>query len=138
MKENILVIAFSFLLIAIPSVLIGVGFKLSTGVFFAPFLISLGLLFVAGQIYNSVVQQKNSVTIEQYKLKRTELESSQNIEVSCAYCKARNIIPIKLSLRNTFNCKECEQENLIIFQFATAQVTTPLTIPSYGATNGNT
>ena len=118
--------------------LIGIGFNVSGGGFIAPFLISIGVFFIIGEIYNKITSQKNTIKIEQFKLKRAELETSQNVEVSCAFCKTRNIIPIKLSLRNTFNCKQCKQENLIIFQFATAQVTTPLTIPSYGATNGVT
>lgn len=138
MKEHYLILLFSLATITIPAFLIALGFLLYYHVFFAPFLVGIGIFCIIGTALNSYMQKKGIHQVETIKMKRAQEENSQNIEVSCAYCKVRSSVPIKLSDRNTYICPACDQENLVIFQFATAQITTPLVLSQYGDSNGLT
>lgn len=132
LKAKIVLILLSCLIILIPSVVISIGLYYFIGHFFATLLISSGLVFIIGQISNIMAQKAAELNVIKLKTNLAEIASAQSMEVSCSYCKSRNIVPIKLSQRNIFNCKDCKQANLIIFQFATAQISTPLELPQLG------
>lgn len=134
-KEALIVIGLSLALLVIPALLVAGGLFFLWGHFWLTFLVALAVAWMIGQLSNIFFQQKASVEIERLKVKLTEIYNQQSVEVSCAYCKDRNLIPIRLNQRNTFSCKVCKQTNLIIFQFATAQITTPLEEPQLGAVN---
>jgi len=131
-KESFLLIALSILFLIIPSSLIAVALSMMYGHFLIFFLGAFASIFVIGQISNIAVHKKAELDIVRIKNQLTAIINQQSVEVSCAYCKDRNLVPIKLNVRNTFECKECKQTNLIIFQFATAQITVPLENPQLG------
>lgn len=132
MKAKLVVILISLALLIIPSALAAGALALFFSYFFAWFLGALAVTFVIGQISNLWVQRKAELDILRVRNQLIEITSQQSVEVSCSYCKVRNHVPVKLNGRNTFECTACKQTNLIIFQFATAQVTTPLENPQLG------
>jgi ribosomal protein L37AE/L43A len=134
-KETVLISALSLLAWFIPSLVIALALFLMFGHFLVMLLCSLGIVWLLGQLSNLFFQQKGHIEIEKLKLKLIEINNQQSAEVSCAYCKERNLVPIKLNIRNVFKCKQCKQSCLIIFQFATAQITTPLEEPQLGSTD---
>lgn len=132
-KHLLIVIAISFLIILIPSSLISLGLYLFLGHFLQYLLISIGVIFVIGQLSNQYFQRRIELDINNFKAKIEELKNEQSIEATCAYCKTRMMVPIKLSQRITHACPSCKQVNLIIFQFTTAQISTPMDLPQLGA-----
>jgi hypothetical protein len=134
-KEKTIVISLSLLAILIPALLISAALFMVWKNFWLIFLIVLAICWIIGQVSNMFFQQKATVEVEKLRLKLTEINNQQSAEVPCAYCKDRNLVPIRLNQRNTFSCKQCKQTNLIVFQFATAQITTPLEEPQLGALN---
>lgn len=128
LKTELIVLLSALGIWIIPSLLIALGVYLKNGTFFVPLLISLALIFLLGQITDSFLKTKTKVEIERVLLRKKELELEQSVEVSCSHCKERNLVPVRLNGRNTFECKGCKQVNLVIFQFTTARVTTPLII----------
>lgn len=132
MKAKLIVILISLALLIIPSLLGAGALALFAGHFLAWFLGALAVTFVIGQVSNMWVQRKAELDMHRIRNQLTEIASQQSVEVSCSYCKVRNHIPVKLSGRNTFECTGCKQTNLIIFQFATAQITTPFENPQLG------
>lgn len=132
-KAELSVIILSLLILIIPSTIVGVIWFLATGSFILPCIVSFVLLWIFGQLSNVFFQQKASVEIERIKLQLVNINNQQSVEVSCAYCKHRNVMPIKLNERNILSCSQCNQSSLVIFQFTTAQITTPLELPQLGA-----
>ena len=135
-KEQVIVIGLSTLVILVPALLIASAFFIAKHWFLIPFLVSAAAFWIAGQISNMFFDYKTTVDLQKLRLKEIEMLNEQSIETSCSYCKDRNVVPIRLNERNTFSCKACKQTNLVIFQFATAQITTPLQEPQLGAING--
>lgn len=125
-KTTTFILLSSLAIWIVPSILISLAIFYYTNHFVIPFLIVLGVVYLIGYLSDAFFKQKTVVDIQRLNVKIKELEMQQSVEVSCSYCKERNIVPIKLNTRNTFNCQHCKQLNLMIFQFATARVTTPL------------
>lgn len=136
MKEKLIIITLSSIFLLVPSLLLAISAFLIFGHFWISFLISLGILFEFGQVSNMIAQRRGNLDIINLKTKLAQISSQQSVEISCSYCKERNIVPIRLDLRNEFDCKSCKKSNLVIFQFASAQITTPLELPQLG-TNVN-
>ena len=132
LKENTVLIGLSLLFLLIPSLLIAWGLSYFFQHFWVLLIISIGCVFIIGQISNMWVRKKADMDILRIKNHLTEIATQQSVEVSCSYCKDRNLVPVRLNTRNTFECKKCNQTNLIIFQFATAQITVPLENPQLG------
>jgi hypothetical protein len=132
MKHNIILFLLSLGYTVLPALFISLGIGLLTGQYLSTFLVSLGLVFIFGILSNDWIQNRTLRQLSILELKKKEIDNQQSVEVTCSYCKARNIIPVKLSNRNTFDCKECKKTNLIIFSFATAIITEPLKLPQLG------
>jgi Zn finger protein HypA/HybF involved in hydrogenase expression len=133
-KQLLTILAISLGIILIPAVVISLGLSHFIGGFWWILLIAAGVIFLIGEISNQYFQRRIAFDIVTYKTRIEELKNEQSITASCAYCKTRLTIPIMLSKRNTHECPECKQTNLVIFQFTTTQITTPLQLPQIGAT----
>ncbi len=133
--SNIVLILLSLTAWIIPSLSLSFAVYLLTNHFIVPFLINLGIVYLIGYIMDLFFKYKTQNKILKFEIDTKTLELQQSVEVSCAYCKVINVIPVKLNIRNTFECNSCKQINLMIFQFATAQVTTPLETNLLGANN---
>jgi len=133
-KQLLTILGISLGIILIPSFLISLGLAHFYGGFWWLLLLSSGIIFLIGEISNQYFQRRIAFDIATFKTKIEELKNEQSISVSCAYCKTRLSIPIVLSKRNTHECPNCKQTNLVIFQFTTAQITTPLELPQIGTT----
>jgi hypothetical protein len=136
-KQLLTIGAISASIIFIPALLIAFGVFLILGYFWGAFIISCGIIFIIGELSNQYYQRRISLDVQNYQAKIQELKSEQSVGASCAYCKQRLTIPIKLSQRNTHECPLCKQTNLVIFQFTTAQITTPLELPQMGSMPNN-
>jgi len=132
-KQLLIVIFISLLIILIPALLISLGLYFFLGGFLQWLLISIGAIFVIGQLSNQYFRRRIELDINNFKAKIEELNREQSIEATCAYCKTRMMVPVKLSHRITHACPECKQVNLIVFQFTTAQISTPMDLPQLGA-----
>jgi len=133
MNKNLLIVTLiSLLIILIPSLLISLGLYFLLGHFLQYLLISMGTIFIIGQLSNQYFQRRIELDIQNFQARIEELKSEQSVEATCAYCKTRMMVPIKLSQRITHACPDCKQVNLIVFQFTTAQISTPLDLPQLG------
>ena len=133
MKQIIIAILTSLSYVTIPSLILCLGIGLITGNYLSTFLICFALIFLIGLVSNNWIRNHVEVQNNLVELKKKELELQQSVEVSCSACKTRNIVPVRLNTRNTFQCSSCKVPNLIVFNFATALVTEPLKIPQIGA-----
>ena len=131
-KQLLIVILISLLIILVPASIISLGLWLFLGNYIQWLLISAGAIFVIGQLSNQYFMRRIELDINNFKAKIEELRSAQSVEASCAYCKTRMSIPVKLSERITHACPDCKQINLVVFQFTTAQISTPMDLPQLG------
>lgn len=120
------IVALSILFTAIVSTVIGLGGYLIAGIFWGYFALAFGIQFVIFAIINTFLQRKD--TLEGAKVLNEQLEaiSKFTIQLTCAYCKQLNSIPITLNQENRFKCVSCNQVNAVKMQFFAAQITTPL------------
>jgi hypothetical protein len=131
-KQTLIIGMLSITIITLPALFFALAGAFFVGHFWAWFFLSSGMVYIIGQISNQFLTKKMNADLLKLTTRLTEVTNQQNVEVSCAYCKVRNITPVFLSQRNTFECKTCKQQNLIIFQFAAAQITVPLESPQLG------
>ena len=133
MKNILIVLGLSFLFTVIIGALIALGLYFILGSFWGPFFITIGSIMFIGYFSNRLIEAKFLHNIADIQLEREKINSEQSVEVVCSYCKQINISNVKLGQRNVFKCKKCNQENLIVFQFATTQITKPIILPDLGA-----
>ena len=133
MKQIIKAVLTSLSYVTIPSLILSLGIGLLTGRYISIFLVAFALIFLIGLVSNNWFQTLIVRHNQLVEFKKKELESQQSIEVSCASCKSRNIVPVRLNKRNTFPCTTCKVSNLVVFEFATAVVTEPIKLPQIGA-----
>lgn len=121
-----LIIGLSLVFTSLVSCVVGLGGYLLGGNFWGWFILTFGIQFVAFAVINTILQRKD--TIEGAKIVNEQLEalSKFTIQLSCAYCKQTNAVPITLNQENRFQCGSCNQINAVKMQFFAAQVTTPL------------
>ena len=124
MKNILTVVFLVFLELLLPSILMALGFYTFTGRFWGPMLFSIGLVYVIGLIINKHYQHKVNTINERLQLSALQ----QSLEISCSYCRTSQIVPIKINKRNTFECNGCKKENLVVFQFTSAQLTEPMVV----------
>ena len=125
-KPVIVIVALSLLFTAAVSGVVGLGGYLLGGSFLGWFILAFGAQFITFAVFNSILQRKDS--IEGAKLVNEQLEalSKFTIQLTCAYCKQPNAVPITLNQENRFQCGSCNQINAVKMQFFAAQITTPL------------
>jgi hypothetical protein len=126
-NNPVLVIAgLSLLFTGSVSGVVGLGGYLLGGNFWGWFILAFGIQFIAFAVINTVLQRKD--TIEGAKVLNEQLEalSKFTVQLTCAYCKQSNAVPITLNQENRFKCGSCNQINAVKMQFLAAQITTPL------------
>lgn len=133
MKQFLQLLLLIGISVLLPALLISIGVFLFVGYFWGTLIFTFGLIYVIGLVSNKFTESKINTKINELNeyISRKTLE--QSMEVSCAYCGMRHIIPIRVDERNTFECKKCSQTSLIVFQFTTAQLTTPLVVTDTSA-----
>ncbi|UCH71400.1 MAG: hypothetical protein JSW62_03105 [Thermoplasmatales archaeon] len=89
------------------------------------FFITGAVTAVIGWLWNMVIESRTKITRDAIESQNKMADAFSNIETSCAFCQARNIIRVALGKDNKFVCKNCNNENIINIQFSTARVTTP-------------
>ena len=111
---------------AVVSCVVGVGGYLISGNFLGWFILAFGIQFVLFAVINTFLQRKD--TIDGAKILNEQLEalSKFTVQLTCAYCKQPNAVPITLNQENRFQCGSCNQINAVKMQFFAAQITTPL------------
>ena len=122
----LLIVVLSLLFTGIISGVVGLGGYLIGGSFWGWFILAFGIQFITFAIINTVLQRKD--TIESVKIVNEQLEALSKfiVQLTCAYCKQINAIPITLNQENRFQCGSCNQMNAVKMQFFAAQITTPL------------
>ena len=125
-NETALVVTLSLTITAIISSLIGIVGYLLTYYFWAWFIIAFIVQIILFAIYNTLLIRKDR--IEYAKIVNDQLNAigKYNIQISCAYCKQNNTVPIVLNQENRFECEYCRQISGIRMQFISTQLTTPL------------
>jgi hypothetical protein len=125
-NPTVIVGLFSILFTTIISGVVGLGGYLLTGTFWGFFILAFGVQFILFAIINTFLLRKD--TIEGAKVLNEQLEnlSKFTIQLTCAYCKQTNAVPIVLNQENRFKCGSCNQVNAVKMQFFAAQITTPL------------
>ena len=110
----------------IVSLVVGLGGYLLGGHFWGWFALAFGVQFILFAVINTFLQRKD--TIEGAKIVNEQLEalSKFTVQLTCAYCKQINSVPITLNQENRFQCGSCNQVNAVKMQFFAAQITTPL------------
>jgi hypothetical protein len=122
----IVIVGLSLLLTTVVSGVVGLGGYLLAGLFWGWFILAFGIQFIIFMVINTLLQRKDS--IEGAKIVNDQLEalSKFTIQLTCAYCKQLNAVPITLNQENRFQCGSCNQVNAVKMQFLAAQITTPL------------
>jgi hypothetical protein len=122
----LVIVGLSLLFTGVVSGVVGLGGYLIGGSFWGWFILAFGIQFIAFAVINTVLQRKD--TIEGAKIVNEQLEalSKFTVQLTCAYCKQPNAVPITLNQENRFKCGSCNQVNAVKMQFLAAQITTPL------------
>jgi hypothetical protein len=122
----LVIVGLSLLFTGVVSGVVGLGGYLIGGSFWGWFILAFGIQFIAFAVINTILQRKD--TIEGAKIVNEQLEalSKFTVQLTCAYCKQPNAIPITLNQENRFKCGSCNQVNAVKMQFYAAQITTPL------------
>jgi hypothetical protein len=122
----LVIVGLSLLFTGAVSGVVGLGGYLLGGNFWGWFILAFGIQFIAFAVINTVLQRKD--TIEGAKIVNEQLEalSKFTVQLTCAYCKQPNAVPITLNQENRFKCGSCNQINAVKMQFLAAQITTPL------------
>jgi len=120
------IVGVSLLLTTVVSGVVGLGGYLLGGYFWGWFILAFGIQFIIFMVINTFLQRKD--TIEGAKIVNEQLEalSKFTVQLTCAYCKQINAVPITLNQENRFQCGSCNQINAVKMQFFAAQITTPL------------
>lgn len=122
----VLIVGLSLVFTGVVSAVVGLGGYLLIGSFWGFFALAFGVQFVLFAVINTYLQRKD--TLEGAKVLNEQLEalSKFTVQLTCAYCKQPNGVPITLNQENRFQCGSCNQVNAVKMQFFAAQITTPL------------
>ena len=97
------------------------------GVGFLPgFILSIALQFLYASIANPIRQRKDVIKLAELEASYELAESQQFLDIQCAYCKRRNVVPILLNTSNVFDCEKCSETSAIQMFFESVRITTPL------------
>lgn len=127
-----IMIGISLICILILSLISGFALYLITGHFISNVLLSIPAFSLIGFFWNKYLNDKARITMTAMDIERQKLESEQSVEVLCSHCKKSNSLKVKLGTRNEYKCRHCGQDNLVLFQFGSSQITVPLVLPEYG------
>lgn len=125
MKKFIYILWQIFLRVFLIPLLLSLGIYTTINIFIGPFLILLSLNFILGQIFNLIMSERHRKQQALLDEKFLELQKNQTIQVPCAYCNAKNTVPLNLAV-GSFVCNNCKNENRLLLNFRTARITTPV------------
>jgi hypothetical protein len=96
------------------------------GTFWGWFWLSFLVQFIGFIAWNSYLLQREKEV--QFKLELEELETLSKfvVRLTCSYCGLNHDVPIRLNVKNTFKCTNCNQTNGVYMQFNATQLTTPI------------
>jgi len=89
--------------------------------------IFFGQIFVY-YLWTSVVAWFVALENKRLENERIAYFNIQGIDVGCAYCRKKTLVPINLSIDNDYVCEHCNKENSIYINITTTQVTNPLAV----------
>jgi hypothetical protein len=122
----LIIVALSLGFTGVVSGVVGLGGYLIGGTFWGWFILTFGIQFVLFAVVNTYLQRKDTIEGAKVLNKQLEALSKFTIQLTCAYCKQANAVPITLNQENRFQCGSCNQVNAVKMQFIAAQITTPL------------
>ena len=100
-------------------------FTLSIKTFFSIFIATFVLQFIIHYFWQSwVIRKAMESEDELYKMYLAQ-GLKQSVNLVCAYCRQSNTVNINVNDENIFACKGCNQRNIVMMEFSTAQVTIP-------------
>jgi phage FluMu protein Com len=126
-KEIIKAFLFSLGASAAISSFFGVASWLLAFGFWPGFVLAMGCQFLFAAIVNPIRKRNESIRFAEIQAQHELAESQQYLEIGCAYCKERNIVPILFNANNVFDCEKCKETNAVHMSFSSVRVTMPLT-----------
>lgn len=111
-------------LVMLGSIAVGTGTLLLGSSFWGGFLIAAFVQFIGGYLWNTSLERKDQMFAQTLITQATD--NPIPTELSCAYCRVKNIVPLSLSVENVFKCKSCNQTNKIYIQYTTVRLTSTL------------
>ena len=102
----------------------GRGLWLPTGVAFLSQIVLWFILQYVGDIYVRIKAEE----IENERIRELSRTAA---DVECSFCGAGTLIPVDLTIDNTFECEKCSKQNVVLIRIDTAQ-TTDLKLPTDG------
>jgi len=101
----------------------GVGFLISHTAIFVCMLLAVIAQIVIGWVVSTIRDTQLQKYANQARLDTEAILIANSIAVDCAGCKKPHTIPVIISQRNTFKCRNCDAENVIIVSAETALTT---------------
>jgi hypothetical protein len=93
---------------------------------FFTLVLSIFLQFLVGWVVNSYRETKMAQYAYQQRIDEERILEANSITVKCAGCSVEHRVPVVINGRNTFKCRKCEAENVIVITTETALTTNPL------------
>jgi hypothetical protein len=125
-RTELLLITVSFTLTFLFSAIFGFAGSSIYGKFWGWFWVSFLIQVIGFAAWNSYLSQKEFVANQKAEIEALEQFSKFAVQLTCAYCKQSNTVPIQLNQKNTFKCSSCNQANGVYMQFAATTLTTPI------------
>lgn len=126
LKPEYIVLLISLALTSLVSIVFGFTGSTIIGNFWGWFFISFLLQIIIFVLWNSYVLGKQSLAEQQLEVQALENFAKFTVNLDCAYCQQKNLVPIQLNQKNTFKCESCNQVNGVYMQFMATTITTPL------------
>jgi hypothetical protein len=93
---------------------------------FKTFAICLILLFVIGFFAGQINETLSAINNKKLENERINSFAKQGIGIECAYCGESNFVPIRMDIKNEFNCNACNKSNAIYIDIIASRTTNPL------------
>ena len=103
--------------------LVGYLFTNSLSVLYGTFIAIFILQFIIHYFWQTFLINKLQISDNELLQSYIQQNTKQSINLSCAYCRSQNSVNIDINTENIFNCKSCNQQNIIMMEFSTARVT---------------
>ena len=90
------------------------------------FIVSFGVQYIIGGMWNLLLQRAFKAKNEQINALNILAEATKHVELPCAYCNLKNVVPIVIGQNNQFNCKHCKGLNRVDVNYSVIRTTEPL------------
>lgn len=110
------------------SLAIGIAFYLFNQLlssFFAGFLLAFIAQFIIFYFWQGWLINKQQLADASVLEAYANQNIKQSVQLFCAYCRSQNNVNIDVNEENVFNCLRCNQQNVVMMEFSTAQMTVP-------------